>query len=82
MERSAAKDLIYGGIQELMRNRDYYYHSSVNVDYSHWTELGIGALAEFLNSMAWIMQRAEEEYLDKRAKVMVLNTLKGEKPNP
>jgi len=73
---------MYGGIQELMRNRDYYYRSTVNIEYSHWTEPGIQALTEYMNTMGWMMLKAEEKELDSRAKNMVLNTLKGEQQTP
>jgi hypothetical protein len=77
MDRRAAKDLLYGGILELSQNPTYFY-KSVGSDYSQWTERGIMALTEYTRIMACIMIHTEHEELDRRAKHMVINTLKGD----
>ena len=77
MEKSAIKDLIYGGIEEILQNRKYYYSSSIGRDYSHFTEEGKEAVAEFMSLMAYQIRKAEEEDLNTRAKQQVLDTLKG-----
>ena len=79
MDKSAIKDLMFGGIHELMRNRHYYYHSSVGQSYSYWTDEGKEALCEYMQIMGWKLKEAEEADLNKRSKEMVLNGLKGEK---
>lgn len=79
LEKSAMKDLLYGGISEILRNRHYYYHSSVGSEYSHFTDAGKEAMAEYLNIMGAAMIKAEEMSLNKRAKDLVINGLKGEK---
>lgn len=76
MHRSAIKDMIYGGLMEVMRNRNYYYHSGIGSNYSHFTEEGHKAVLEFLNVMASKMMEAEHEELDARAKELVLKELK------
>jgi hypothetical protein len=78
MDKSAIKEFMFGGLLELMRNRHYYYHSSVGQAYCHWTEEGQKALAEYMNIIGYKMLEAEEKELDKRAKEMVLKNLKGE----
>jgi len=78
MDKPAVKDLVYGGLQELLRNRDYYYHSGVNSKYSSFTDQGVQAITEYLNTMAWLMIESENEELDRRAKEMVINGLKGD----
>ena len=78
MDKQAIKDLIFGGINELMRDRDYYYHSSVGQGYSHWTDKGKDALIEYMNVMGWKLREAEEADLKKRAKEMTMSALKGE----
>lgn len=78
MDKSAIKDFLFGGIHELMRNRKYYYHSSVGTNYSHWTEEGKEALAEYMNLIGYKMIEAEEAELRERSKEMVLQGLKGE----
>ena len=53
MDRQAIKDLVYGGITELMNNRNYFYWSSVGANYSHFTDEGKVALAEFFNAKGY-----------------------------
>lgn len=69
---------MFGGINELMRNRTYYYHSTVGINYSHWTEEGQKALVEYMNVMGWKLKEAEEAELNRRAKELVIKGLKGE----
>lgn len=77
MEKQAIKDLMYGGICEMMHNRKYYYRSSVGSGYSHWTEEGKVAMEKFVRDMTQYIWDAEESELDKRAKDMVLKELKS-----
>lgn len=67
---------MYGGVSEMMRNRRYYYRSSVGKDYSHWTEEGKLVVQRFLQDMTQYIYDAEQDELDKRAKDMVLAELK------
>jgi DNA-binding HxlR family transcriptional regulator len=76
MEKSAIKDLIYGGLEELINNQKYYYHSTVGHTYSHLTEKGEDAIVEFMNLMSWKMKEADNADLERRAKEQVLNALK------
>ncbi len=76
MQKGAIKDLIYGGLEEILNNRNYYYHSSVGASYSHLTEDGKTAVVEFMDLMAWKIKEANEADLDRRAKEQVLAELK------
>ena len=76
MEKGAIKDLIYGGVEEILNNNRYYYHSSVGRDYSHLTDAGKQAVTEFMDLMAWKIKQANEADLDQRAKQQVLDQLK------
>jgi hypothetical protein len=76
MEKAAIKDLIYGGIEEIVQNRRYYYSSSVGRDYSHFTDEGKEAVVEFMSLMAFQVRKAEEQDLDMRAKQQVIDQLK------
>ena len=69
---------MFGGVKELMKDRHYYYHSTVGANYSHWTEEGKDALAEYMNLMVHKLQEAEEKELNQRAKDLVIKGLKGE----
>ena len=76
MKKGAIKDLCYGGMLELLNNRNYYYKSSVGKDYSHLTDEGKQAVVEFMDMIAWKMIEAEDSDLDHRAKQQVLDQLK------
>ena len=78
MDDQALKEFIFGGTRELMKNRKYYYHSSVGANYCRWTEEGEKALADFMNLVGHQMIQNEEAALNKRAKELVLKGLKGE----
>ena len=78
MERTAIKELMYGGINELMHNRKYYYYSAGGGDYSHWTDEGKEALISYMNMISYKMIQAEEADINKRSKDLVMNGLKGE----
>jgi hypothetical protein len=78
MDKAAVKDLIYGGVNELIHNGKYYYHNSVGPEYCHFTDVGKVAISEFMNQMAITMYKVDAAELDKRAKDMVINGLKGE----
>jgi hypothetical protein len=78
MDKAAIKDLVYGGLEELVNNRRYYYHSSVGGAYSHLTEDGKAAVSEFMDMMAWKIKECNNTDLDHRAKKQVLDSLKKE----
>jgi len=75
MDKAAVKDLIYGGLSELIRNKKYYYHSTVGAEYSHWTEAGEDAMSGFMTIMAFYIAAAESSSLDARAKELVMDGL-------
>jgi hypothetical protein len=77
MDKMAIKDTLYGGIYEMMNNSKYFYYSSVGHNYCHWTDEGVKALTEYLKLMTPILLTNEREVLDKRAKQMVIDGLKG-----
>lgn len=76
MEKLAIKELMYGGISEMIKNRRYFYRSSVGKDYSHWTDEGKVALHQFMMDITQYMHDADDAELDRRAKEMVLAELK------
>ena len=78
MEKDAVKAIMYGGINELMNNKDYYRRSAVNSRYSEWSEKGMKVLIEYALEMSRHIQEAEDKELNKRAKDLVIKGLKGE----
>ncbi len=77
MQKSAIKDLIYGGVEEILNNKAYYYHSSMGAEYSHFTDEGKIAIAEFIDLMAFKIREANEADLNERAKKQTIAALKG-----
>jgi hypothetical protein len=77
MEKQAIKELMYGGVKEIMNNNRYYYKSSVGKHYSNFTEPGKIAVQEFVAEIAAYITDAENAELDQRAKDMVLKELKS-----
>ena len=77
MEKQAIKELMYGGIKEIMNNGKFYYKSSVGKNYSSFTTAGVEAVKEFVTDIAGYIIDAENAELDQRAKDMVLKELKG-----
>ncbi len=77
MDKGAIKDLVYGGLEEIINNRNYYYKSSVGSNYCHLTDSGKQAIVEFMDLMAYKINEAEHADLDRRAKEQVLKELKS-----
>jgi hypothetical protein len=75
MDRHVVKDLIYGGISELMQDKRYFYHSTISSYYCYWTEDGERAIIEYLTLMASSMAAADQAQLDTRAKELVMDGL-------
>jgi hypothetical protein len=67
------KNLLYGSIRELTKDRRYYYDSSYK---PHWTEDGKQVVAELMDLYAEKIQTAIKQADEQRAKDMVFNTLK------
>jgi len=78
MDANTIKDVMYGGITQLMKDRNLYYSSGVGVEYNYWTDKGKEALAEYMNILSGQIVKAENVELDQRAKNLVLNELKGD----
>lgn len=78
MDKGSLKDFMYGGLTEIMNNRQYYYKTSVGQGYCHFTEEGEKALVEYMNLISWKMIEAENNELNARSKEMIMNTLKGD----
>ena len=79
MEKQAIKDVVYGGLIELIHNRRYFYHSSLGSTYSRLTEDGEKAVIDYMNTFGYRMIEYVEIELNQRAKNLVIEGLKGEK---
>ena len=72
------KDVIYGGISELMRNPKFYYRSAVNIEYSKWTDEGHEAVLMLIDSVSRDINRVESELELQRSRELMVKGLKGE----
>ena len=77
MDKQAIKELMYGGLKEIMNNNRYYYKSSVGKEYSSFTQNGKEVVQEFVTDLAGYIIAAENAELDQRAKDLVMRELKG-----
>lgn len=75
MDSQAIKELMYGGISELITNPAYYRKSPINWEYCKFTDKGAAALLQYMNMMAVNIMIAQTAEDDRRAKEMVLETL-------
>lgn len=75
MDSQAIKELMYGGISELINNPAYYRKSPINWEYCKFTDKGAAALLQYMNMMAVNIMIAQTVEDDRRAKEMVLETL-------
>lgn len=69
------KNIFYGSIRELTKERTYYYKSSYK---PHFTDEGKKVVMDMLDLYAEKIQQAIEAADDQRAKDMVMKTLKGD----
>ena len=77
MERAALKELMYGAIEEMMKNGKYYYQSSIGAGYSHWTDAGKENLHEFLEMISHEVAKARAAEDEQRSKDLVMKELKS-----
>lgn len=75
MESKAIKDLMYGGISELIDNPEFYRKSPIGWEYCRFTDKGAEALLHYMNLMSVNIMISREVENDKRAREMVMNTL-------
>jgi hypothetical protein len=74
MDSRAIKDVMYGSLLELIKNKQYFYTSAIK-GYSHFTEDGEQAAKELLHMFAPMIQETEQRELDARAKDLVMKGL-------
>lgn len=77
IKRSMNKDLIYGGLLELSRNRLVWHESTVSPEYSHLTEEGKVAIIHIVENMFRGLQIIHEQEVKEEAKRQTLEALKS-----
>lgn len=78
MDRSAIKDIHYGGLTALMSNPNFFRHSPISKEYSRWTDAGKEALMTYMNFICAEIADVEHAELNKKAKQLVIDGLKGD----
>ncbi len=78
MTKQDLKNILYGSIYELTKDRKNYHYSNFGNNYSHFTSEGEKAVLELLQVWVYSMIQTEEKELDSRAKDLVMKELKGD----
>ena len=74
-----AKDVVYGSLLELSKNKLVWYESSIDSKYSHLTDEGKEAIIQIIENMFREMQDIEQQVIKETAKQQTMDTLKGNK---
>jgi hypothetical protein len=77
MLRRDVERMIVGSIKEIIKDRQYFYHSTVGADYCHLTDEGNRAILDIVNILGPRLHKAEAEEDIERSKQLVLDQLKG-----
>jgi hypothetical protein len=77
MLRRDVEKMIMGSIKEIIRDKQYFYHSTVGPEYCHLTDEGNRAILDLVNVLGARLLKAETEEDIERSKQMVLDQLKG-----
>jgi hypothetical protein len=75
MLRQDVERMIIGSIKEILRDRQYFYHSTVGPDYCHLTEEGKTAIVDLVNILGSRMLVAIDQEDIERSKRLVLDEL-------
>jgi len=70
------KDVIYGSLMELSRNRSVWHESTVSPEYSHLTEEGKTAIIHVVEEMFRGLQRIHTDEIKAEARRQTLENLK------
>ena len=67
--------MIIGSLKEVMKDRNYFYNSSVGPEYCHLTDEGAKAMIEMLNILLPRLVKAQADEDNERSKMLVLKEL-------
>ena len=68
--------MIIGSLKEIVKDRQYFYHSTIGPEYCHLTAEGIHAVSEAMNLLLPRLIKAQELEDIERSKALVLQELK------
>jgi hypothetical protein len=70
------KDMVYGALSELVKNRSVWHQSTVSPEYSHLTEDGKDAIVHVIEEMFRGLQIIHEAEVKEEAKRQTLESLR------
>ena len=76
IKRAMNKDVVYGALLELAKNKQVWYNSSIGPEYSHFTEDGKDAIVHVIENMFRGLQEIEQAEIKEQAKKQTLESLK------
>jgi|TARA_R110000803_G_scaffold172119_2_gene235039 hypothetical protein len=77
MDKPLLRLTVYAALLDLVSDPDYYYHSSVGKEYSHFSDKGKQAIVDFVEIFAHTMLEVKHEEDIERSKGILLSELKG-----
>ena len=77
MRTRDVEKMMLGSIKEILRDRNYFYYSTIGPEYCHLTEEGNRAIIDIMNILGSRMAVAIEKEDVERSKKLVLDELKG-----
>ena len=77
MRTKDVEKMMVGSIKEILKDRDYFYYSSVGPEYCHLTDQGKKAILDIINVLGSRLAVAIEKEDIERSTQLVLNELKG-----
>lgn len=75
LKRSMNKDIIYGALLELSKNKQVWHESKVSPEYSHLTEDGKTAIIHVIEDMFRGLQTIHNQEVKEEAKRQTLEAL-------
>jgi acid stress-induced BolA-like protein IbaG/YrbA len=78
IKRSMHKDMVYGSLMELVKNKQVWHESTVAPEYSHLTDDGKDAIIHVVEEMFRGMQTIQNQEIKEEAKRQTLEALKHE----
>jgi hypothetical protein len=77
LRRDMNKDIVYGALFELSRNKKVWHESTVSPEYSHLTEEGKDAIIHVIEDMFRGLQTIHNQEVKEEAKKQTMESLKG-----
>jgi hypothetical protein len=77
LRRSMNKDIVYGALLELSRNKAVWHESTVSPEYSHLTEDGKDAIIHVIEDMFRGLQTIHNQEVKEEAKRQTFESLQG-----